>query len=232
MIENLVENYPYHAVKNAQTRFLGNGLLFFSKYPIISTHFYSLKNKGTLDEAIFAEKEILICEVNLGEETYIFVNLHLTSGGFFQKQDAEKVLKIRNKQINEALECIQKMNYDSKKVFIMGDFNAGREVANENYAHIKTHNYIDAYEKYCLEHNQNEGVTWDSTIFLNKKGTHHQSLSQRIDHLFLNENAAQSHQIAFADIVFTQPQFCIQEDEIHLSDHYGLLVEIAQKEKI
>jgi len=219
VINELKSKYPYHFLKNGEGLKFDSGLMLLSKYPITDTAFHPF-NENSFDEKIFVNKGFLSCDIFIKDFGEInFINTHLTSGGTLQEQDSKKIIKIRDSQINQIHETV--LNNNSPSI-ILGDFNSGQHISTPNYQNLINNGFVDSYSKSGLNN-----YTWDSKIYLNKKGTHSNSISQKIDHIFLQNNLLKNVNILSSDIIFTESVFELNGNEIHLSDHFGIQTELV-----
>jgi len=222
LIAALENSYPYHYRKDTTRVKIGNGLLLLSKFPIREQRMITYAT-GPWDEALFASKAIMSVQIALGEDLNLnVVNIHPTSGGMFNAQDSEKIMHIRQQQIRQAMEVGESM--DGEFGIILGDFNSGPEIASDDYMLLGTYGYVDAYLHVCQKTALAPEMTWDATNFLNIHGTHSDSISQRIDHIFLSPGLAAATEIVESKVLFKEPSVPVtDENVVTISDHYGLI---------
>ena len=218
VINELKSKYPYHFLKKGAGFKFDSGLMFLSKYPIADGAFHPF-NENSFDEKIFVNKGFLSCDIFIKNFGKIhFINTHLTSGGTLHEQDSKKIIKIRNSQITQIHETLLKNNSPS---VILGDFNTGPHIATSNYQNLINNGFVNSYSRSGLDN-----YTWDNTIYLNKIGTHSNSNSQRIDHIFLQNTLLKKVKILSSEIIFTESVFELNDNKIHLSDHFGIQTEL------
>ena len=219
VINELKSEYPYHFLKNGARLKFDSGLMLLSKYPITDGTFHPF-NENSFDEKIFVNKGFLTCDIFIKDFGKInFINTHLTSGGTLQEQDSKKIVKIRDTQITQIHETV--LNNNSPSI-ILGDFNSGEQISPSNYQNLINNGFVDSNSKSGLNN-----YTWDSKIYLNKKGTHSNSISQKIDHIFLQNTLLKKVNILSSEIIFTESVFELNGNEIHLSDHFGIQTELV-----
>ncbi len=221
LIQTLQEAYPYHCFTPQKWIKLNAGLMIFSKYPISNVVYTPLRDTRPVDEMLVACKGILSCYLNLQDIGNLhIINIHPTSGGFLYQQADNLIVKVRNNQINQAYQLANQSS--SIPSVILGDFNAGPEIAESNYQNLLNKNFIDAYAAHCEATQQIAQITWDAHITLNRRGTHANSCSQRIDHLYISPTFKNMFQIDNIKVVFQNPLVNTPLEKVHLSDHYGL----------
>lgn len=226
LINSLKNTYPFVGVAAKKWLKFGSGLMIFSKIPICDIMETPMLDNRPIDERFVVQKGILSCRLEIPKFGYIHIlNMHTTSGGFLHQQDENLIIKIRNNQINQAYNLANQ--YDNIPSIILGDFNAGPEIANENYENLLTKKFIDAYATYCKSQHIVPAMTWDNAISLNQKGTHATSCAQRIDHMYLSPKFIAFFDIAISKIIFNTPIVNTLSDVVHLSDHYGLYAEFS-----
>ncbi len=227
LVENLKGTYPYHYYQRNRAVKANNGLMYFSKYPIIYKGYYPLKNRGPLDERVVVQKGILTCIIDFGEVGKVqFINIHPTAGGFLYQQDSPEIIKIRSSQITQAFEFSEKNT--SLPSIILGDFNAGPEIAVENYQLLIEKGFADAYHAFCQAKNLDALITWDSENLLNQRGTHPDAISQRIDHIYISPSLQKNFSIYDAKRVFDETIVKTNGDLVTISDHYGVVVQLLK----
>lgn len=219
LIEKLKPFYPYWAFKNNKSFRINNGLMIFSKFPIIKFQFTPFINRGTIDERLLAIKGILETTIKFQDIEVDLINLHPTSGGFLNTQDSSEVLATRENQILQATEMA---NNSGNPAIIVGDLNAGPEIAKSNYNLFNKFNFTDTYQKYCIRKKTRPRFTWDAKNLLNKWGTHSDSISQRVDHIFFSKKMMELCSIDKVKLAFENACVKVKDNTITLSDHFGL----------
>lgn len=227
-IDILQKEYPFHCSERNNTLKMNCGLMIFSKKPITNVRYYPLKNHYPIDEKMVVHRGFLACEIVLTQQKKLhIINIHLTSGGFMSRQDSPKIMAIRAKQINEAYDVAKKNTYIATA--IVGDFNAGPEIAPTNYEALQHKNFTDCYQFYANKKQLPLEATWDASISLNKRGTHAASTSQRIDHIYMSPQFMNMFEVLNAQVVLKKSIVDTPSEKVHLSDHYGLIGEFFMK---
>jgi endonuclease/exonuclease/phosphatase family metal-dependent hydrolase len=231
LISKLQHSYPYYASYNRSfsLRF-NNGLMIFSKFPILSSNFDPFI-KSPIDEKILFQKGILRATVltdRLGKISLF--NIHTTFGGIFSPQDTTRINNFRSIQIQQVIKLSQDCN-DSIPL-ILGDFNAGPEISNINYQYFLERDFVDLFEFCNRDRNDNQKngdqVTWHPKNPLNEKGMFSTSPPQRIDHIFVPSKFVPFFKNSEVKIIFENPLVnLLDQKTVTLSDHYGLKVELA-----
>lgn len=218
-IQELERVYPFHAYSEMPRFNWGSGLMTFSKYPITDWNFTPFKERGTIDEKIFAKRGILNSIVKISRNISVnVVNIHLTSGGVFYQMDSIKVEQKRSQQIREILNILK--NTEETNAITLGDFNSGPMVSSKNYTEVRNYGFTDVYYKFCQSIQIRCKNTWDTNNPLN---TNQSGIkSNRIDHIMMNKDDWKilNSRVIFKDILVSvsnkKPKMAT------LSDHYGL----------
>lgn len=227
-IDKLIGAYPFHCFQRAKSIKINSGLMIFSKHPISNVQYSPLRDKGPLDERIVAQKGVLSCQIEVsGVGNIHIINFHPTSGGFLHQQDAPQIITIRHNQINQAYELASKTQ--NVPTVILGDFNTGSEIAQENYSNLIEKQFTDSYLYFCQKNQITPEMTWDSQISLNKKGTHSESVSQRIDHIYVSPRLLEVLKITDSKVIFKEGIVNTPSEKVQLSDHYALISEFSKK---
>ena len=226
LIEKLSKTYPYHFYSQRKHGFkLGNGLLFFSKYPIAQKKVFAF-NSSILEEQLSIHKGVLIIKVNIdGLGSVFFYNFHTTAGGLRNPQN-KSVKKVREEQVRQLIRTADESAGLGYRI-ILGDLNAGPEVAKENYSIFSQLHYIDAVTlKYGFSFTKK---TWDPKNRLNIKGPHKDCPPQRCDHVFIRDRDLKAIKVDRVDIVLDKPMIKLASHEkVTVSDHAGVLVKISR----
>ncbi len=213
--------YPYVAYKRTRAIKSNNGLMIFSKYPIKSVQYKRFKQAGGIDERTVFSKGLLAADIELSNSMIIrVIDIHPTSGGVANAQDCKKINGVREDQIRMAYDFYKK---DRLNTIILGDFNSGPEIAKENYEFLANLGFLDTYKEYCEKNNLPAKTTWSSENYLNATGTHTESISQRIDHIFISPELISKSKIIDARRVLDEENIETEKVNVSLSDHYGVL---------
>jgi endonuclease/exonuclease/phosphatase family metal-dependent hydrolase len=233
LFDALSDLYPYHYRADNTLLRIKNGLMILSKYPIRKQGLVKMTD-GPDEERYFASKSIMAVEVILGPDVSIDIaNIHPTGGGTELAQDHPDNIAARDHQIIQAYHYLRPHDtgkFDSAYQIIMGDFNAGPEIAHTNYEALKKYGFRDAYAEFAFMKKTPMKVTWDADNILNSEGTHSDSISQRIDHVFLSKDLINKASILNAEVVFEEAVVPVEGGRlVPVSDHYGVVVEMQFK---
>ena len=223
----LADTYPYQYYQRT-LRPVGNGLLLLSKRPLHSPRFQYF-SKGLFKEQLIAGKGMLSAQVEIGGSAVTLVNLHTTAGGSSEEQGVPQILSLREAQLAQMLDDVQRRN--SPLSLVVGDFNAGPEIAEPNYDYMLEQGYRDGYLDFCRQHDRLPEMTWDADNPLNRQGTHATSVSQRIDHFFLSDALNSRSRITDAGLAFTDSVvdtgIAAEPQNVTISDHFGLYLDLG-----
>ncbi len=233
LLNILSDLYPYHYRADNTLLRIKNGLMILSKYPIHKQGLVKMTD-GPEEERYFASKSIMAVEVILGPDfTVDIANIHPTGGGTELAQDHPDNITARDHQVLQVYQYLRPHEggkFGSDYQIIMGDFNAGPEIARANYETLKEYGFRDAYAEYALTVNVPMKMTWDADNILNSEGAHSDSVSQRIDHIFLSKDLTNKVSISNAEVVFEEAVVPVEGARlVPVSDHYGVVVEMQFK---
>jgi endonuclease/exonuclease/phosphatase family metal-dependent hydrolase len=210
MLKEQTKVYPYtykspgeHISKNA-------GLFIMSKYPFRVLEELDFRASGF--EKIVAKGAVKI-KITEGPYTdVVVVNVHFPYGGFgSDSQTKWSTIKKRNSNL-EYLD--RHVSSTSEKVVVVGDFNFGPDIAQENYEKMLSFGYSNI---------SNGSITWDVKNPLNIMFP--LSVSQSIDHIFLSNLFQKSLQKQSCRRVLDEPVET-KKGPMYLSDHFGLMCDI------
>ena len=214
IIDEVKEIYPYSSAFNTETIVkLSNGLIFLSKYPIVSSFFKQYSYNHQIENMI-ATKGFLSCTINIPNIGLLnFINLHTTSFS-----DNNIVL---NYQLKEILKNV------NSKTILLGDFNCGPNINTYDYELlVNNYNLIDIIGSLNNYRNLNL-YTWDPNTFLSKNGPHSQSSICRIDHIMIHKDLFNYCKISNGKIIFTEEIVTIDNNiNSTTSDHFGIFIEL------
>lgn len=222
----LSAEYPYQAVSPTRAfRPLGSALMLFSKHPIESVE-HPRFSHIPFDEQLFVDKGMIIANVRVaGLGTVRLANAHHTSGGALWHPEGWLAKRARRRQYEELFEILNGDRADHR--LALGDFNAGPEATTENYLHLLSYGYADAWS---LCRGQGSRPTWEACNPLNVRGPHCRTSSQRLDHVLLGPSMTEAVRVAAADVVFNEPQVELPDGRrVTISDHYGLSIDLELK---
>ena len=144
LIENLKNEFPYHATHHARKLFSSN-LLILSRIPLSNVTFVPYTSQ-TYFESWGIQKGILCATINWNNTDYHIINTHLVASGTEQRDTSSSALRVRNDQINQIKLYVEKTYTADDHVIIGGDFNMGPQTSIENYQNI-----LNTF-KDCMEH--------------------------------------------------------------------------------
>ena len=235
LIEQLKHNYPYSSRSGIKRSFSLNadGLLTFSKFPILSGSFTRFESTPLI-EKIVVIKGYLSTRINIDSNTSVtLINTHLTAGGLLEPE-SKKADIIRSREIKE-LQNIRIRDTSSTNFVLAGDFNTGTKprdkdgntfVSKNNFELLTSNGWTSAYDS-ILSNQDLDDYTWSIDNPLNSASPHASSPSQRIDHVVLGPRASKIFTVESANIVFKEKIVSIPDKpNITVSDHYGLLVNL------
>lgn len=219
LIENLKNEFPYHATHHARKLFSSN-LLILSKIPLSNTVFIPYESQ-THFESWGIQKGMLCATIKWNDTEYHLINTHLVASGTEQRDTSSSALRVRNNQINQIKSYVEKMFEPDDHVVIGGDFNMGPQTSLENYQNI-----VNTF-KDCMEHihENDHRITWNPINPLTRNRVIHDPAKQ-IDGFYMKHN----HYDTLANHMEMNRMFL---DEISfeynsktistmISDHYGV----------
>lgn len=223
LMNNLNYNYfSYHPDRKTIKGGLGNGLIFFSRYPIVEEHQMTY-SKHTEWYEFFANKGALMIKIETPSGYVQLFNTHLGSG----KLPAHSVNRI--KQIQELKRYIQKFSFRYPSLLV-GDLNLNPEM--REYERLRAwmrDTFSDKCEDtYAAVHPDSDGITFYKNRSYKKPSSLHDR-DERIDYIFLlraKENRMYIDPV-HSDVVLNNPSN-------PLSDHCGVLTsfELCKKKTV
>jgi len=200
--------YSYRSPNGSITK--NTGLFIMSKYPFELLEELDFQASGV--EKIVPKGAVKIQITDGPYKGVVVVNVHFPYGGFgSHSQTRWYTIKKRNNNI----EFMQRhIDSDTQKVLVAGDFNFGHDIAQANYEKMLSFGY---------ENITNGRITWDVENPLNLMFP--LSISQSIDHIFLNQNCRLKMKNEKCERIFDTP-IETKKGPLFLSDHFGLLCEI------
>lgn len=221
-------DYPHYVSARDYTSFprirAHSGLSIFSKFPL-SQHVHIPHDDVAIDERPFVGRGFLLADVESPLGMIALSNVHLTSGGIFRNPRAPRMSYVRNQQIDQAISRLLERPHVLR--ILTGDLNAGPDVSKENYARVLEHGFVDAWDLHPTPNERIKQVTWEIANPLNHREFHKTDAPQRIDHLFLHPAGLESVRIKRAEIVLHEPRVPTKHGLVTVSDHYGLVVDLA-----
>lgn len=214
--------YPHHARYDNQKFWQFHcGLLFLSEFPI---EFSTIKKhtEAAAMEKRFGCKSCLVVHVYTDVGKLCLVNMHTTAGGGEDTESAG-VDRVRESELEEAMELCEAGIQKGCKAMIVGDFNCGPEASAPNYKFMEEKGYIDLVKPFADQ----VGATWTPESVLNNLPIFADCPPQRIDHFFAHKDAGLIAKSAKK--IFTEPvvRLSADGDMVPLSDHYGVEIVLS-----
>ncbi len=220
LARQLHDLYPHCAGLRRHSVRLGCDLMILSRYPVLASRQIRFL-RAMPEESLFTNRGLQ--EVSIGWPDFgrlRLVHLHTSAGGLFRHPESAPAEAIRMQQLDQALALAAGTPHDP--VLLVGDFNAGPEASRFQYQRILGARYSDAFLV-----GGGQGISWDPSNPLVARGKEWHLPPQRIDHLFLNNRAAELLRPVDARIVFDEPRVRLAGGvRLPLSDHYGVLVRL------
>jgi len=187
------------------------GLCIMSKYPFKTLEELAFNASGV--EKIVPKGAVKIKITDGPYTDVMIVNVHFPYGGFgSNSQTRRSTIKKRNDNL---VYMDRYVSSSTEKVIVAGDFNFGPDIAQENHEKMLSFGYTNISDK---------SITWDVHNPLNMMFP--LSVSQSIDHVFLNTAFVNSLQSQSCKRVFDLPVET-SKGPLFLSDHFGLLCDIT-----
>lgn len=221
LIRELNDEYPYVFLKHISAIKLNNGLLLFSKFPLINARGEAFENNMPWDEWLVADRGLQSAEIEFHGKRIGIVNLHATSGGTSYDYEDPYVQSIRQDQIQQAINAAGAAGTDLQ--ILLGDFNTGPNSAKSNYDFMIDNRFLDAQLSFDPQANDYSRATWDGANPLNGLRGYDGSSYGRIDLIFLSQALAKQTHVIDAQRVMDDFSVLVDADlMVPLSDHYGV----------
>ncbi len=209
-ISKTFENLGYHTFLTPGKRINRGGLLFVSRYPIVSSEYVKFKSQATplsfqLTDR-FLKKGYQKIKLEVEGKNVTVVNTHLVS---LYKQVSGKENRVLLKQFLELLEGI---GAERERAIVAGDFNVSF-----------TENLYKALEE---KTNLFDPLRDKNIITVSKENTQRKNFykirkDSRLDYILISKDLKNlNHKVVLNDL------FRLKRKNIHLSDHYGLMMEV------
>ncbi|MGP8122168.1 MAG: endonuclease/exonuclease/phosphatase family protein [Xanthobacteraceae bacterium] len=227
LTEALSERYPYSARPPQTWSPVGSGLLLLSRFPVLQTAFLP-SSRLPHWRALGRQQGVLVADIELpafGRTR--FVNVHISASMPFGPVASALSPANLRRDIDHLL-AVAKTG--GPGVVLAGDFNASPEVNSDEYARILRAGYVDTFVAANPEPAAQGAITWDRDNPNNAHGRFGNAPSQRIDHVFIS--AASPLQARSGNVLLQEavvPGSLGQP--VPLSDHYGLLVTLAERRR-
>jgi Metal-dependent hydrolase len=215
----LRDQYP-HIAGIAEKGFkprLGNELLILSKFPLAKGNLTRFRYAAP-EERLFTSKGFYSVIADIpGAQPVQLINFHMTAGGVRRHPESPRMEQLRTLQIRQLLDSLN----GALPALLAGDLNAGRETSRTNYEEITGRGFMDAYLG-C----GGTGMSWDPANPLVKNNAEQHLPAQRIDHIFLDQRAAEFLMPDKGRIVMNEACVGLTDGQnVPVSDHYGVLIE-------
>ena len=149
-------------------------------------------------------------------------NLHATAGGAYRQKRRKGAPDLRSAQIAQAIEFAGRP-FDGT-VVLAGDFNFDLAADPVTVRLLGAAGFADVSAG--LPDNARPGGTWDPQNPLNRSRA--AGAARRVDHIFVRPGGGHAVNVSAARIVLNEPVVSLPDGEsLPVSDHYGLLAELA-----
>lgn len=210
-ISNNFERLGYNSFFTPGKRINKGGLLFVSRYPIVSSEYVKFQSQATpfsfqLTDR-FLKKGYQKIKLEIEGKTVTVINTHMVS---LYKTVSPKEKRILLKQFSELLAGIET---ERKRMSVAGDFNIS---LTENM-------YQELEEKTCLF----DPFRYENVITVSKENTQRKNFykirkDSRLDYILLSKDLKNTSQKVILNDLYR-----LKRKNIHLSDHFGLMMEVV-----
>ncbi len=215
--------YPHSAGLAERGRFYGAGLLTLSRYPMTAAASTTFACQ-TVEEGLFGPRGALGCTVTVpGFGPCRILNLHTTAGGALKRGRRRRGPGRRDAQIAEAVALADRAS--EALVLLAGDFNCDPSLAPEAHRLPLAAGFAEAAALAQTAGGLRPLVTWDPDNPLNRGAV--RGAARRVDHVFLRAREGAGPRVAEVRTVLREACVPLPGGAVPLSDHYGLLVELA-----
>ena len=214
--------YPQSAGIAEDSRFYGTGLLTLSRHPMTDTSCTAFAQQ-TLEEGLFGPRGMLACTVQSPSFGPVrVINLHATAGGAYRRKRRRDAPDRRSAQIVQAIEAAG--TPFSGAVVLAGDFNCD-SAADPVMDRLLGATGLADVAAGLPDADRPQG-TWDPANPLNRGKA--SGPARRVDHIFVRPGGNPGIAVAAARTVLDEPLVPLPDGEpLPVSDHYGLLAELA-----
>ena len=214
--------YPHRAGIVEDSRFYGTGLLILSRHPIEDASCTPFAQQ-TLEEGLFGPRGVLSCTVRAPDLGRVrVVNLHVTAGGAYRQRRRQGAQDLRSAQLAQAIDDAG-TPFDGA-VVLAGDFNCDPAALSALDKRLRDAGFTDPVASVPAA--ARPRGTWDPANPLNRGRA--AGPARRVDHTFVRSGDDQPASVTSVRIVLDEPAVPLAGGEtLPLSDHYGLLAEIA-----
>src|SRR5262245_41489897 len=198
LVQSLAGSHPFIAKSPPSHWLVGNGLMLFSRFPILKSTFTPCRG-APLWTGVFWKQGFLVVDVNLPviSETRL-INVHLAPSLPFGDPASAASAKNRSREIDQLLSAATDEN---RAAILVGDFNTSEKIYPECYGRFIQAGYRDTFVLVNKCASEVDAVTWDASNPLNAQGRFRHVPSQRIDHVFVHNAVAPSLTPVAAQIV-------------------------------
>ena len=213
--------YPLSAGIAEDSRFYGTGLLTLSRHPMTDASCTSFAQQ-TLEEGLFGPRGMLACTVDTPEFGRIrVINLHATAGGAYRRKRRRGAPDRRSAQVAQAIEAAG-APFDGT-VVLAGDFNCD-PATDPTAGLLRDAGFADVAAG--LPDADRPQGTWDPQNPLNRSRA--AGPARRVDHIFVQQGGDPGIAVSAVRTVLDEPVVPRPDGEpLPVSDHYGLLAELA-----
>jgi endonuclease/exonuclease/phosphatase family metal-dependent hydrolase len=223
--KRLLASYPHACVPRKLRSILGSGLMFLSRYPIVSSEFFPWRG-APIENAVSAKGCLYVAVDIPGYGPLGLLNLHLSVGGVLRRPNQSNANARQLAEIDQVLKVANLLS--SVPPILIGDFNCSPVVNPEVYRRIVGAGFVDAFAATATSEQKESPVTWDPANPLNAGGPHRHAPSQRIDHVFVPSILATTFTPTLSSIEFRKPTIDVGRGRtVTLSDHYALFQRLA-----
>jgi endonuclease/exonuclease/phosphatase family metal-dependent hydrolase len=229
--KGLASDYPFHATTHHPPDIYHfkchTGLSIFSKFPLEEYAFHRYRTVP-IDEAIWMDKGFQTVTVKTPIGDIALGNVHFTSGGMHRNPEAQSMINVRNRQVEDVVRVLRERSGDLR--MIMGDFNFGPGSSPENYHRTKEHGFLDLFEHHPRPAEHEKTETWEISNPLTAREFYKNPSLQRLDHILLDTSSADRFDIHEAKIILHEPRVTLPKGiRVTLSDHYAMTAVIGRK---
>lgn len=224
--DELREDLPYSIRhSNADFRHLSHGLLILSRHPVVSSGFVEYRS-ALRGEKLVVRRGVLEAQLRLPEGSMVrLLNTHTTAGTVARPPTHPRTEEVRGEQLHELTSLARARG---GAVVACGDLNAGPAASVENYLGLLAAGWSDAFLDAAVR-DALHTETWSPTNPLNRTTAFKGSPPQRIDHILLNEVAAQQRAVERVQVLLSEPAVDVGGELFTISDHYALVADLAPR---
>ena len=214
--------YSHSAGIAEDSRFYGTGLLTLSRHPMADASCTSFAQQ-TLEEGLFGPRGMLACKVDTPDLGRVrVVNLHATAGGAYRRKRRRGAPDRRSAQIAQAIEAAGAAFEGT--VVLAGDFNCDPAADSVTDRLLQAAGFADVAAG--LPDDTRPQGTWDPANPLNRGRA--AGPARRVDHIFVRPADDPEITVTAVRTVLDEPLVPLPDGEpLPVSDHYGLLAELA-----